>query len=324
MSQNDTLWAIGLDLGGSSIKSGLVCTDGTLTAFERTPLDRTAGPESVLGCIGNDINRLQAHADAESIDLAGVGVGSPGSIDREHGQVHKSPNFTGLNMFPLRERLGGLTDLPLELANDVNAAALGELKFGAGREFHSFVMVALGTGVGGGIILNGRLHQGALGFAGEVGHMTVDPDGPLCACGNVGCLEKYVGAPGLVDRTLEVLTNRRGKSLLADIPANELTPESISNAAREGDPVALRVLEEAGRWLGVAFISIINLLDPQCIIVGGGVSQAGAPLFESIRETVADRTMGGSARGVPILEATLGPKAGTHGSGALALWPELV
>lgn len=323
MSHDTGRWAVGLDLGGSSIKSGLVCTDGTLDAFERTPLDRTAGPDRVLECIRLDIERLLTIAGSEGIEPVGVGVGSPGSIDREEGLIRKSPNFTGLDAFPLRDHLRELTTLPLDVANDVNAAALGELKFGAGRNYHTFAMVALGTGVGGGIILDGRLHQGALGYAGEVGHMTVNPEGPVCTCGNVGCLEMYVGAPGLVGRAREILADRQTASALADIPPGELSPRAISSAADGGDSVALQVLEEAGRWLGIAFISIINLLDPQCILVGGGVSQAGSPLFDSIRRTVTGRTMAGPARGVPILKAALGPKAGTFGAGALALWPEL-
>jgi glucokinase len=323
MSQEDTRWAVGVDVGGSALKGGLVATDGTIAAFERTPLDRTAGPDRLLDWIGGEFDRLTKVASARNITPVGIGVGCPGSIDRTRGQIHKSPNFPGWDSFPLRDRLHELTTLPIHLANDVNAAALGELKFGAGEDYETFVMVTLGTGVGGAIVVDGRLHQGIQGFAGEVGHMTVDPNGPACACGNIGCLEKMVGAPALVERARAVIKDMDGDSPLASLDAADLTPEAIGNAAQDGDPVARKVLLEMGQWLGIAFISLINLLDPECILVGGGIAQAGAPLFDAIRRTVENRTMSGSARTVPIVTATLGTRAGTAGSGALALWPEL-
>jgi glucokinase len=316
-------WAIGLDLGGSSLKAGLVSTDGSIREFQRLPIDRMAGPANLLDLMETEIDRLASEAALGGFSPAGVGVGCPGSIERARGRIHKSPNFPGWEDFPLRERLTRITDYPIFLANDVNAAALGELKFGAGEDYDNFVMITLGTGVGGAIVINGRLYDGAQGFAGEIGHMVVEPEGPECPCGNRGCLERLVGAEALVVRALDLLESSDGSGPLASSPAEEITPKRIGLAALDGDPVARKVLSEMGRWLGLTFISIINVMDPDCILVGGGIAQAGPPLFDAIRKTVGDHPMSGSARVVPIVTATLGPRAGTAGAGALALWPEL-
>jgi len=287
MSRVPARWAVAVDLGGSSLKSGLVADDGQVEAFERTLLDRGAGAGALLAAIEQDIQRILTGAAKLGINPEGIGVGSPGSIDAS-GRIHKSPNIPAMAGFPLRERLGAGTELPVYLANDVNAAVLGELKFGAGRSFRSFVMVALGTGVGGGVVLDGRLHTGTQGFAGEVGHITVDPDGPPCGCGNVGCLEGFVGAPGLVQRACEILDTTGADGPLSRISPLEMDAEAISQAAEQGDAVALQVLREAGRWLGVALISVINLLDPECVLLGGGVAQAGGGLLETELELVLE------------------------------------
>lgn len=323
MSEEDLRWAIGLDLGGSALKAGLVGTDGSITDFERTPIDRLAGPQSLLEAIEVEISRLTGQAVMRGIEPAGVGVGCPGSIERARGRIHKSPNFRGWEDFPLRDRLTRMTNYPICLANDVNAAAVGELKFGAGEDYDNFVMITLGTGVGGALVIGGRLYDGAEGFAGEIGHMVVDPDGPECPCGNRGCLERLVGAEALVERAVVLLEESGQQGILTSFPPDELTPQQIGLAALDGDSVARDVLTEMGRWLGLAFISLINVLDPDCILVGGGIAQAGPPLFDAIRRTVGDHPMSGTARVVPIVTATLGPRAGTAGAGALALWPEL-
>ncbi len=316
-------WAIGLDLGGSAIKSGLVAGDGSIAAFERTPIDRLAGADHLLAALAAQIDRLLAAAAERAVTPVGIGVGSPGSIERATGRIHKSPNFKGWTDYPLRDELVRLTDLPVYLANDVNAAALGELKFGAGEDFENFVMITLGTGVGGALVIGGRLYDGAEGFAGEIGHMVIDPDGPECPCGNRGCLEQLVGAPAMVRRARDLLAGGSAAGPLAGIPVDEITPQQIGEAAADGDPVARAVLAETGHWLGLAFISLINVLDPDCILVGGGIAQAGPPLFDVVRRTVGNHAMSGTARVVPIVIAALGTRAGTAGAGALALWPEL-
>lgn len=173
-------------------------------------------------------------------------------------------------------------------------------------------------------MINGRLYDGAEGFAGEIGHMVIDPEGPECPCGNRGCLEQLVGAPAIVGRARELLEETGESSLLAELSPDEITPEQIGIAAQDGDVTARAVLAEMGRWLGIGFISLINVLDPDCIIVGGGIAQAGPPLFDEIRKTVGNHAMSGTARVVPIVTAMLGPRAGTAGAGALALWPELI
>ncbi len=323
MNSDDLIRAIGIDLGGSAIKSGLVSRDGSINGFNRVTIDRMAGSEYLLEHIQAEIDRLEALADERGLQAVGVGVGSPGSIERSTGRIHKSPNFRGWDDFPLRDRLVHMTPLPVYLANDVNAAAMGELKFGAGGDFRNFIMITLGTGVGGALVIDGRLYDGAEGFAGEIGHMVVAPDGPDCPCGNHGCLEQFVGAPALIRRARELLQKIDRTGPLAQLDPEEITVEAIGQAAADGDPVARAVLAEMGRWLGIAFISLINVLDPDCILVGGGIAQAGPPLFDVIRRTVGNHAMSGNARVVPVITATLGPRAGAAGAGALALWPEL-
>ena len=323
MNNDDRIRAIGIDLGGSAIKSGLVSSNGSINGFNRVTIDRMAGSEYLLENLKAEIDRLTDLAAERGLQLVGVGVGSPGSIERSTGRIHKSPNFRGWDDFPLRDKLVKMTALPVYLANDVNAAAMGELKFGAGGDFRNFIMITLGTGVGGALVVNGRLYDGAEGFAGEIGHMVIAPDGPVCPCGNNGCLEQFVGAPALIRRARELLKKIDLTGPLAQIDPEEITVEEIGLAAADGDAVARAVLAEMGRWLGIAFISLINVLDPDCILVGGGIAQAGAPLFDVIRKTVGNHAMSGAARVVPIITATLGPRAGAAGAGALALWPEL-
>jgi glucokinase len=300
-----------------------VSREGIINGFSRVEIDRMAGSDHLLEQIRLEIDRLTDLAGERGFEAVGVGVGSPGSIERSTGRIHKSPNFKGWDDFPLRDRLAKMTPLPVWLANDVNAAAMGELKFGAGEDFRNFIMITLGTGVGGALVINGHLYDGAEGFAGEIGHMVVAPDGPDCPCGNHGCLEQFVGAPALIRRAIDLLDKTDLSSVLEEVPPGELTVEAIGEAAAEGDPVARAVLAEMGRWLGIAFISLINVIDPDCILVGGGIAQAGPPLFDVIRRTVGNHAMSGTARVVPIITATLGPRAGAAGAGALALWPEL-
>jgi glucokinase len=188
-------------------------------------------------------------------------------------------------------------------------------------DFENFIMITLGTGVGGALVVGSRLYDGAEGFAGEIGHMMIEPEGPECPCGNRGCLEQLVGAPAMIARARDLLAD--GDGPLAELPLDELTPQQIGDAAADGDKVARAVLAESGRWLGLAFITLINVLDPDCILVGGGIAQAGPPLFDAIRQTVGNHAMSGTARVVPIVVAALGTRAGTAGAGALALWPEL-
>lgn len=323
MSDGNQRWALGLDLGGSAIKSGLVTTDGSIAEFNRTPIDRMAGSDHLISSLKLEMDHLIDQAIKRSIEPVGVGVGSPGSIERSTGRIHKSPNFRGWDDFPLRDKLVQMTTLPVYLANDVNAAAMGELKFGAGEDYRNFVMITLGTGVGGALVIDGRLYDGAEGFAGEIGHMVIEPEGPECPCGNRGCLEQLVGSVAMVQRARQMLNEADHPSLLSTLHPDELTPERIGTAAQDGDRIARIVLAEMGKWLGIAFISLINVLDPDCILVGGGIAQAGPPLFDAIRRTVGNHAMSGTARTVPIVTATLGPRAGTAGAGALALWPEL-
>ena len=238
----------------------------------------------------------------------------------EGGTVKYPPNFSNWNIFKLGDEtskaIGGAI---VRVENDANAAAVGEMKFGAGKDLKSFLMVTLGTGVGGGIISDGTVFRGDDGGAGEIGHMTIDYNGPQCNCGNLGCVEAYVGQKYLSQRVLEKLKSHP-KSLLnkiVDGNGDKLEPKLISEAADQGDEFALQIWEESGMYIGVAIAGAINLFDLSKVIIGGGVAKAGKPLLDSIEKTVKARVLSSLRPKVAIIPAQLKNSAGILGAAAL-------
>jgi len=296
-------YAVGVDLGGHFIKVGLVDEEGRVVSRVEAPTSAERGREASIGRLVETVREFLAGCRGVP---DGVGVGSPGLVDVEEGVVRFSPNFPGWLDVPLRSILQEATGLPVALENDANAAALAEKEFGAGRDLSNFVFVTLGTGVGGAIVLDGKLFRGPSGTAGEIGHMTVDPDGPKCNCGNNGCLEMFVGIERIVERAREKLRTWKGRTVLVDVVGGDLdglTPKHLSEAAKLGDELALKVWEEVGTYLGIAFASIANLLNPEAFVLGGGVSRAGEVLLGPIRETIRKRAMRVPAGLVRVLTA---------------------
>lgn len=298
-------YTVGVDLGGHFIKVGLVDEEGRVASRVEAPTSAEKGREVSIGRLVETVKEFLVGCRDRGVP-DGVGVGSPGLVDVEEGVVRFSPNFPGWLDVPLRSILQEATGLPVALENDANAAALAEKEFGAGRDFSNFVFVTLGTGVGGAIVLDGKLFRGPWGTAGEIGHMTVDPDGPKCNCGNYGCLERFVGIERIVERAREKLRAWKGRTVLLDMVGEDLdglTPEHLSEAAKLGDELALRVWEEVGTYLGIAFASVANLLNPEAFVLGGGVSRAGEVLLGPIRETIRKRAMKVPAGLVRVLTA---------------------
>jgi glucokinase len=304
---------LGVDIGGTDIKLGLLDGEGEIRGSGKIPTRPAEGPEAAAARVRLWLAESAAGAGA----IAAAGVDCAGLIDGGRGFLHVSPNLSGWENVPLREIFEHALGVPAIVENDANAAAYGEWARGAGRGLGNFVCLTLGTGVGGGVIINGALYRGASGFAGEIGHAVIQADGPLCGCGNRGCLEALIGAGAIVDRAVGMLRAAgESRGVWGDPP----TVEAISRAAASGDAVAAAAFEETGRWLGIALANVVHILAPEAIAIGGGVAGAGdlilGPARSTVRDCVMDEEMASSVRIVP---AGLGNRASFIGVSLLAL-----
>ena len=311
-------FAIAVDIGGTSAKLALVQPGGRRLAGAVVPTGRGTTVRVLVEALGLGVRALQAEARTRGGRVVGVGVGVPGLVDTERGVVRYLVNLPGWRQVPLRRLLARRTGLPITVDNDVNAMTWGEYRWGAGRGTRSLVCVMLGTGVGGGLIVNGRLYRGWTMSAGEIGHVPLGWDGPACLCGGRGCLERYVGNREVVALARRKLAGGRRSLLRRDL--RHLTPPLIDQAAYRGDAVAREVWRDVGRHLGLALAMVANLLNPERIVIGGGIANAGPLLFPTIRATVRARAMRGPS-GVPIVPARFGAEAGLVGAAALVLQP---
>ena len=314
-------YSIGIDLGGTDIKAGLVAADGTLMCRSRFSTRVNEGPHAVAARIAKIIRQIITEAGGEEIQdkLTGIGLGAPGLVIPEEGIVHFSPNFPGWHEIPLvaylSSALPDLDGVPLSIDNDVNVMALGELHHGAGRGYENLITLTLGTGVGGGIVINKQVYHGNRHAAGEFGHVIVEPVGRQCGCGNQGCLEAYAGAQHIVARTLQEITEKNRKTALN---SENLTPKQIAEAAAAGDELARDIFAETGRYIGVALTSIAHILNPQIAIIGGGIADAGEDLlFQHIRAEFKSRAIDIPGT-MEIVPAQLGTDAGFVGAAMLA------
>jgi len=310
-------YIIGIDLGGTYIKAGIVSTKGDLLNEISLPSYAEISPNAVAQQIAEAVKKLRSQRPDDS--ALGVGIGSPGMVDLDGGTVKYPPNFANWKIFRLGEEVSKLVGLRVEVENDANAAAIGELKFGAGRGLRNFIMITLGTGVGGGFIVDGKIFRGEQGGAAEIGHTTIDYNGPLCNCGNHGCVEAYVGQKYLSKRVAEQLPSHPDSLInkLIDGDEEKLEPKVISIAASKGDGFALQIWKEVGMYVGVAVASTFNLFDIGTLIVGGGVAKAGKPLLESIEQTIKARVLPPLKPRVKIIQAQLENSAGILGAAAL-------
>jgi glucokinase len=258
---------------------------------------------------------MERTLEREGRAVRGVSIGAPGVIARKEGIVMSSPNLPGWERIPLLERLGREIDRPMILENDANAAVYGEYWAGAGRESRTIVLLTLGTGVGGGIIVNGELLEGADGMAGEIGHLTVEREGEPCPCGNRGCLERYASATGISMRYNQLCSG----GTEADEGKKTTTSREVYLLAVDGNPLAQRALAEAGMYLGVAMAAIVNIINPECIIIGGGVLPAWDYIVPAASREMLTRAFQAPAERLRILPAALGDRAGIIGAAGI-LW----
>ncbi len=229
------------------------------------------------------------------IEIGGIGIGLPGLLDLEQGTTVFLPNLPGQwPNIPVRSTISEQTGLPVAILNDARAITFGEWKFGAGRGVDTIACFTIGTGVGGGLIVNGKLHMGIGGTAGELGHQTIDYNGPRCGCGNYGCLEAFASGPAIsalgLKAVVQGLTTDIGKLVNYDL--NKITPDVIAKAAAQGDPIAREIFTQVGRYFGIAIANILVTISPRKVVLGGGVAAAGELLFDPIRKTVQEQSLG--------------------------------
>ncbi len=304
------------DLGGTHLRAAMVDGKGTIQYHLKRPTPQAENPDEIVRALVTAARECESHATQHGGRITAVSIAVPGTVDVEEGIVIKAPNVPCLDGFPLGAALASDLQCPATLENDANAAAVGEMWQGAGRDYQAIICVTLGTGVGGGIILNGKLWRGADGSAAEVGHMALDPfAGVPCTCGSRGCLEVYASATAIVRMAREARP-RYPNSILHT--SENVTSQMVYEAGLLGDELALEVFRQMGVYLGIGMASLINLLNPEIIIVGGGVAD-GWKLFEQhMRQQVIERAFPLPARNVRILRAQCGDDAGLLGAARLA------
>ncbi len=301
--------ALGIDFGGTTIKSGLVEHGKIIAHGEPIPTQTLAGPAAMIDALVSLAAQFRGHGP-----LAAMGVGLPGLVDTNTGIVHELTNVAGWVETPLRDILRERTGLTVTVENDAKAMAYGEWKHGAARNGNDIVCLTLGTGVGGALILDGRLYRGAQLAAGEIGHMSIDYRGLPGPYGNFGCLEEYIGNNQIAQRASE-----RYRAAGQDRPAESCTPRQLSEAANAGDPIAKQMWEDIGDELGAALASVVWIINPDTIVIGGGVAKAGDLLLDPVRRSIRSRTLKIVNQNIRIALAELGNDAGIIGNATLAL-----
>jgi glucokinase len=314
-------YIVGVDLGGTNIVAGAMPLDGSREiAMHTTPTLAEGGAASVVDRIAAMIEEVIAQTMSETgatrSDFLGVGIGSPGPLNREKGIVIVTPNL-GWKNFPLRDEISSRVRLEATLDNDANCATLGEFWCGAARGGHNVIGMTLGTGIGGGLILDGKLYHGASDVAGEIGHTTIDSTGRRCKCGNYGCLEAYASGPAIAERAREALRGDEGESILAsmvDGDQRKITAQTVYEAAKRGDSIAREVVRETARFLGAGVSNLLNIFNPDIVVLAGGVTQAGDALFQPLRAEVRRRAFRPAVQACRIVPGSLPLSAGVVGA----------
>ena len=316
-------YVLGIDIGGTNLVVGSVAEDGSaLLAAASEPTQAEAGAGDVL----DRLVRLAQHAMAETrrtapgAEIIGVGVGAPGPLDTRRGIVLLTPNLGWVDL-PLRQIIRDRLDLRAALDNDANCAVLGEWWVGAARGSRNAIGITIGTGIGGGLILDGKLYHGASDVAGEIGHTTIDTEGRRCKCGNYGCLEAYASGPNIALRAVEEIqagaVSRLPSLVSGDL--RKITAQTVYQAAKDGDELALEVVNDTARFLGVGIGNLLNIFNPEVVVVCGGVTLAGDHLFVPLRREAARRAFKPAVEACRIVPGALGGTAGVYGAAKVFL-----
>lgn len=308
---------IGCDLGGTNLRAAIVdAEDGSVLHQISVPTRAREGHDAVMQRMAQLFLQIIESAGITRDEIGGIGIGVPGVLDLERGETIFLPNLAGTwPGVPLRDTITNLTGLPVALLNDVRAITNGEWHFGAGRGVDTVAVFAIGTGIGGGLVINGRLHLGIGGTGGELGHTTIDYNGPTCGCGNQGCVEAYASGPAIAAAGMKAVAQGLTTQIaeICEHDLNRITPRLIAQAAEAGDPIARAIFERAGFALGIAAANVCVAIGPRRIIIGGGVSQAGDLLLDPIRRVLRERVKVMPIEQVEVVPSRLENNAGVIG-----------
>lgn len=306
---------IAVDLGGTNIRGALVADTGEIVTRSSTSTNAIDGPDAVIERIANVIDTVAESADRD----VPVGIASPGPLDPRSGTILFTPNLPGWRNVPLVSKLESLTGRRIALQNDGNCGALGEAYFGSARGVKDLVYLAIGTGIGGGVLSNGVLIDGARGFGAEVGHVVISLAGPRCTCGSIGCLEAFASGWAIRREAELVATTADGDQLKMLADGGQIHAGVVATAARSGDPAALRILDRAGRALGAAIGAFTNIFNPSMVVIGGGVVEIGEVFIGPAREAIPEHAFIDMRRELTVDYSSLGTDTGLLGAAALAI-----
>lgn len=306
---------IGIDMGASHLS--VILTDFSAQVIDEIeiPFRVADGPNPCIGQINTLMEDLLTKNQLSFTNISALGLGVPGPIASESGTVFAPPIMPGWGGYPIQARLEAKWGFPISLNNDAELGALGEWAYGVGRGENHLAYIKVGSGIGSGLLLNGQIYRGATGSAGEIGHLTIEENGPLCDCGNSGCLEALAGGKAIARQAREAIQKGQRTLLSSMGPVEALTARDVASAARRGDLVSQKIIANAGRYLGIAIAGLVNLFNPRTVVVGGGVAQIGDLLLQPIRDTVTQRSLQASARTVKINTAIL--RRRSSGMGAI-------
>jgi len=309
----------GIDIGGTNTKAGIFDRNGDITAFVENPTPQSGGIEAIMALIGE----LFDFFELSPKDITAIGIGVPGPVDR-NGVVYNPPNLHGWGEIDFKTLIANFLKYPtgkIAIGNDANYAGLAEYYFGNGARADPMVLLTLGTGIGGAVILNGEPMTGKDGFAAELGHIIIAPDGPRCGCGRKGCAEAFISHTGIVKTAWDILKKDKGSLLWGMIGGkfDELTPKVILEAANLGDPAAYKIINITARYLGMFLADLINIFNPERIVIGGGISQMGKQMFEPAKKIAQKQALKYLARSATIVRAKFYQKAGMIGAAVAAM-----
>lgn len=307
-----------VDMGATHIN--LAIADFSAKIIEEISLsfDINQGPQICLAEADRILKELLEHSGINISQIMAVGVGVPGPVITDAGIVVSPPIMPGWDGYPIRDSLQKQWGIPVSLNNDAELGALGEWAYGAGRGEKNLAFIKVGSGIGAGLIINQQIYGGTTGSAGEIGHLTIDENGPLCTCGNRGCMEAFAGGHAIAQQARELVKSGK-RTLLSNIPAENLTAQEVAKAARRGDLPSQEIIMRAGTFIGIAIAGLVNLFNPGAVIIGGGVAQAGDLLTTSIRQAVRERSLRASEQGVHITTAMLGKRSSLMGATVQAI-----
>ena len=321
MSENTESLVLGIDIGGTKILTAVVNSQGEVLSRDYRLTPARKGVKAVVRAIVDSANRALTQANMTAAELSAIGIGAPGLSDPEAGILYTSPHLPGWQDVPLRDIVGKELGRKAFMANDANAAALGEFYFGAGRGARNLIYITISTGIGGGVIINGELYTGASGVAGEPGHMTIDDKGPLCRCGNTGCWEMLASGTALAREAKQRIREGAETSILnyAGDDVEKVTGEVIHSAAKEGDSLAKELIAQVSYYLGVGLANLVNIFNPELIIIGGGLSRMGDMLLEPAYKVAEERAFEQAYRAVRFSLPELGDDVGVLGAAVFAM-----